>query len=222
MWEIFKAELQYTRFAYFVFFAAIVLLVLFNVVSTGGERIYVLWFILAMALNYWNARRIREKRDFQLVQIPVGRRDVGRARALMLVLTPAAGLFLYAIVRGAAGRAGLNFNLLGFIYGLVVIIFAALFMFRDRFVGTKSLVHGKIALIFILGALFAAGVVMMLATEDAMESGVEPPWFLRAFDAVIRHNPLGHPLYVAGFVAVSLILAYVSTITFQRRKTNVE
>lgn len=222
MWEIFKAELRYTRFAYLVFFMTIPLLVLLNAMSTGGERLYVVWFVVAMALNYWNAKRIKEKRDFQLVQIPVSRRDVGSARALTVVLVPAAYLALYAFIRGALGKGGLNFNHLAFIYALVVVIFSALLMFRDRFVGTRNLMRGKIALVIILGVLFAAGVVMMLMTEDAMESGGERPSALRGFDTVIRHNPLGHPVYIACFVAASLLLAYLSVFTFRRRRTNVE
>jgi hypothetical protein len=59
-------------------------------------------------------------------------------------------------------------------------------------------------------------------TEDAAESGAEPPAIVRAMGAVIRYNPLGNPLYMACFVAGSLLLAYISVITFQRRKTNVE
>lgn len=222
MWEIFKAELRYTRFAYFVFFAAIVLFVLLQAISTGGERLYVLWFVIIMALNFWNAKRIREKRDYQLVQLPVAHSDVGKARALTLVLVPAAGLALYALVAATLGPGVVKLSYLGFIYGFTVIVFALGLVFRDRFVGTKSLVHGKIVLIAILAGLAAVGLVVMLQAEDAAESGAEPPAFLRVFDTVIKQNPFGNPLYMACFVAGSLVLAYATVITFRRRKTNVE
>ncbi len=222
MWEIFRAELRYTRFAYFVFFASIPLLVLLNAMSEGGERAYVVWFIILMAVNYWNARRIREKRDFHLAQLPVTRKDVGAARALMVVILPAAYIMLYAIVGGALGKHGPNLNHLGFIYGLVVVMFSGLLIFRDRFVGTRSLIRGKILFVVIFGALFAAVIYVMVAADDGVQTGGQPPAAMRAIDAIARHNPLGNPLYMVCFVAASLLLAYVSVITFQRRRTNVE
>jgi hypothetical protein len=82
--------------------------------------------------------------------------------------------------------------------------------------------RGKIVLISLMTFLAAAGIVTMIMTEDAAESGAEPPAIVRAIEAAIRHNPLGNPIYMACFVAGSLLLAYVSVITFQRRKTNME
>jgi hypothetical protein len=220
MWEIFKAELRYSMWGYLVFFATIPLLVLLNVVSEGGDRLYVVWFIIVMTLNYWNSKRIREKREFQMSQIPAARRDAGTARALMVVLVPAAYLLLYALIRGALGKGGLDPNHLGFTYGLVVIMFSGLLIFRDRYLGTKSLMRGKIMLIVILGALFGLGIYMMIVTEDAAETGGEAPAFLRAFDFVIKNHPLGRPVFVACFMGVSLLLAYISIITFRRRRTH--
>lgn len=222
MWEIIRAELRYTRFGYFVFFATIPLLVLFNVMSADGERAYVIWFVMVMALNFWNAKRIKEKRDFQLAQLPVSRKDVGWARALMVILLPGAYLALYALVRGAFARTGFNLNHLAFMFGLTVLIFSLTLIFRDRFVGTRSLMRGKVMLIVILGVLFGAGVYTMIMTEDAADAGGEPPAVLRAFNALIQNHPFGHPLSLPIFLAVSLLLVYVSVLTFQRRRTNIE
>jgi hypothetical protein len=140
----------------------------------------------------------------------------------MVVLVPAAGLALYALVAATLGPGAVRLSFLGFVYGLTTTVFALVLLFRDRFVGTKALKQGKIVIVAILAALFAVGVVVMIQTEEAAESGAEPPAFLRAFDAVIKHNPFGNPLYMACFVAGSLLLAYATVITFQRRKTNVE
>jgi hypothetical protein len=222
MWEIFKEELRYTRFAYFIFAVMVVFFVLLEAMSEDGERLYVLWFVIVMALNFWNAKRIREKRDYQLVQIPASSRDIGGARALMTVIMPAAYLVLYALLAGTIGRLGSQLVHLVFIYGLIVLIFALIFMFRDRFVGTRSLQQGKIVLIIAIAIIFGGVLALMLAADEAAETGAQAPSVIRAFDGVIRHDPLGNPLYVACFVAVSLVLAYASVITFQRRKTNVE
>jgi hypothetical protein len=222
MWEIFRAELRYNRFAYFLLFAAIVLITLFQVVGTGGERLYVHWFAVVMALNIWNAKRIRENRDFLLALIPVSHSDVGKARALMLVLVPAAAIVLYKLLAGTLGPGAARLTHLGFVYGLTVLLFALLFMFRDRYVGTKNLMRGKVALIIILAILFGAGIVIMIMTDDAAESGAEPPSFLRVFDLILKNKPFGNPLYMACFVAGSLLIAYLSVITFKRRKTNVQ
>lgn len=222
MWEIFKAELSYSRFAYFIFFAAIVLIVLLQVIGTGGERLYVHWFIIVMAVNFWNAKRIKENRDFLLAQMPVSHSDVGKARALMLVLVPAAAILLYKLLAGTMGPGAAKLTHLGFVYGLSVSLFALLFMFRDRYVGTRNLMRGKVVLIIILAIMFGTGIVTMIMTEDAAESGAEPPSFLRAFDVLLRNNLFGNPLYMACFVAGSLLLAYLSVFTFRRRKTNVQ
>jgi hypothetical protein len=140
----------------------------------------------------------------------------------MVVLLPAAYLALYALVRGALARPGLNLNHLAFMFALTVLIFALVFMFRDRFVGTRSLMRWKIMLVTILGVVFGAGVYMMIVAEDAADAGGEPPAVLRAFNAVIENHPFGHPLFLPIFVAASLLLVYVSVLTFQRRRTNVE
>lgn len=222
MWEIFREELRYTRFAFFIFAVMVVLFVLLQVISTGGDRLYVLWFVIVMAINFWNAKRIREKRDFQLAQIPASSRAVGSARALMFTLVPAGYLALYALLAGTLGRLGAQLTHLAFLYGLAVLVFALIFMFRDRFVGTRGLVHGKIMLAVALAIIFGAVIAVLISTEDATGTGARAPMLLRAFDTVIRHDPLGNPLYVTCFVAASLLLAYVSIITFKRRKTNVE
>jgi hypothetical protein len=223
MWNILKAELSYSRFAFIVFFATIPLLVVLGAVSGGvRERAYVVWFVILMAVNYWNATRIKEKRDFQLAQLPVTRKNVGRARASMIVVTTASYLIVYGIVRSAFARGGLNPQHALLIFGFVVAIYSALLMFRDRYVGTKSLMRGKALLVAVLGVLFGAGIYAMIVTDEAVETGGEPPMFLRAIDYVFRHSPLGHPVFLTCFVAASLLLAYLSVITFQRRKTNVE
>ena len=222
MWNILRAELSYSKFAFAVFFATIPLLVILNVLSGGGERIYVTWFVILMAINYWNAKRIKEKRDFHLAQLPLPMKDIGRARAIIVILTAATYLIVHWGVRGAAGRGGIGLMHAAFVFGLVVSIYSGLLIFRDRYVGTKSLIHGKILLIVILGVLFGVGFYAMIVTEEAAETGGEPPAFLRAFDYVIRNNPLNNPVFMLCFVAASLVLAYVSVITFQRRKTNIE
>ena len=222
MWEIIRAELRYCRFGYFIFFATIPLLVMLNVMSQDGERVYVIWFVMAMALNFWNAKRIKEKRDFQLAQLPVSRKDAGWARALMVVLLPAAYLALYALVRGALARPGLSFSHLASMFALTVLVFALIFIFRDKYVGTRSLMRGKVMLLTILGVVFGAGVYTMIMTEEVADAGGEPPMALRAFNAVIQNHPFGHPLFVPIFLATSLLLVYASVLTFQRRRTNIE
>lgn len=222
MWEVLKAELSYTRFGYLVFFATIPLLVTLGVVSEDGDRAYVVIFVILMAINYWNAKRIKEKRDFHLAQLPISRRDVGRARALMIVTTAASYLFIYGIARGGFRSGGLNLQDALLIFGLIVAIYSAVLMFRDRYVGTKSLIRGKVLLVAVLGALFAAGLYAMIATDEAIETGSEPPMFVRAIGHVFQRAPLGHPIFLTSLVVGSLLLAYLSVITFQRRKTNVE
>ena len=222
MWEIIRAELMYSRFAYLVFFVTIPLLVMLQVVGEGGERIYVTWFVVLMMVNYWNAKRIREKRDFFLSQLPVSRREIGRARALMVILTSASYMIVYSIIKGAVEGTGLNIQYSSLIFGVVVMMFSLVLMLRDRFLGSKNLMRGKVLLIVMLGAFAAIGFYMMVVTDDAIEAGTEPPAVLRVFDYVIKLNPMGHPLYLTCFVAASLVLAYLSVITYQRRRSNVE
>jgi NADH:ubiquinone oxidoreductase subunit 6 (subunit J) len=222
MWNVVRAELEYDRFAYVAFFMTAPRLVLFRAMGQGADRAWVLWFVVVMLLNYWNARRIREKREYLLAQLPVSRSDVGRARAFIIVLLPAAYLLLYVLIDGALGRGGTRFEHIAFVFGFVVTLFAALMMFRDRFAGTRSLIQGKVVLIAVLGALFALGLVTMIMTEDAAKAGAEPPAVVRAIDYAIKHSPLGNPVFEVCFVAASLLVAWASVITFTRRRNNFE
>jgi len=223
MWEIIKAELRYSRNGLLIFFAAIPSLVLLGVLSEGGTQNYLVWFVLLMAVNYWNFRRINEKRDFQLVQLPVSRRDLGRARAMIIMLIPAALLVIHAILSAIFGSLwGHGFYLLVFLWSIVVFGFSLVLMFRDRYVGTKSLRRGKMIIVFLLLAVLFLVVYALIGTEDAREIGAEPPMIVRAIAYVFERNPLASPVFIVSSLAVALAFAYLSVISFQRRRSNAE
>lgn len=222
MWEVLKAEVSYMRFGYLVFFATIPLLVMLGVVSEDGDRAYVVLFVIIMTINYWTAKRIKEKRDFHLAQLPISRKDVGRARALMIIMTTASYLVMYGIIRSGFARDGLTLRHALLIFGLIVAIYSAVLMFRDRYVGTKSLIPGKAVLVAALVAVAAAGLYAMIATDEAIETGSEPPMVVKAIDYAFKRNLLADPTFLACLVVGSLVLAYLSVVTFQHRKSNVE
>jgi MFS family permease len=223
MWEIIKGELRYSKNGLLIFFAAIPLLVLLGILSDGYMRSYLVWFVLVLTINHWNARRINEKRDSQLAQLPVSRCDLGRARALIIMLTSLAYLAIYGTLAAVfGGSSGHGFSLLLFLWSIVVFGFSLVLMFRDRYVGTKSLRRGKIIIVFLLLAVFFAGIYTLISTEDARDTGAEPPMIVRAIGYVFEHNPLASPVFIASSLAVALAFAYLSVISFQHRKSNAE
>jgi hypothetical protein len=186
-------------------------------------RSYALWFVLILAVNHWNARRINEKRDLCLAQLPVSPRDLGRARALIIMLISLAYLGVYGMLAAFFGRLwGHGVYLLVFLWSIVVFGFSLVLMFRDRYVGTKSLKRGKITIVAVLLGVFFVWIYAMIGAEDASQTGGEAPMMVRAISYVFERDPLSSPAFVGSSLAVALGAAYLSVVSFRHRRSNAE
>jgi hypothetical protein len=223
MWRIVRAEIAYNRLNHLIFLALVVPLLAYAVLHESVIPGFIAWLFMFLMVNNWNATRIREKRSFQLAQLPLPTLTVGMARFVLIVVLSGSFLMTYGILQAIIapqGAAGIRVLLC--LFALTVAIFAAVLMFRDRFVGSKALAQGKMILVAVGGAAVLGNVYLLIAAKRAAESGIAPPAFIRAIEWGVEHNPAGSSLWTALFVLVSLGLGLLSAYTFTRRRTHVE
>jgi hypothetical protein len=223
MWRVIRAEIAYNRWNYLIFTALLVPVLTYGAISESVTPTFLAWLFMFLMVNNWNAVRIREKRSFQLAQLPLPARAVGMARLALIMLLSGSFLLIFGILQavvtpGAASSVRALFCLLS----LTLAIFSGALMFRDRFVGSKALGHGKIILVAIIGAAAVANVYFLIAAKRASETGSGRPAFTRAIEWGFEHNPAGSSLGTAVCVLVGLGLGLLSVYTFTRRRTHVE
>jgi hypothetical protein len=221
MWRIVRAELKYNRVNYLLFLAIVSLVCIYGVYRPMA--LMIAWTMMFLAVNNWNAFRIKEKRDFQLVQLPVPTRKIAYAR-LALIMIPGVvfiGLCIAINVAVDPDRP-INVRVVLMLYGIVVAIFSLAFMFRDRFLGTKALKGGKAFLVVLLAGGVAANIYGLIAARRAVAAGAAPPLFVRTIELLKEYNPSATNPRVLGFLAVCLMLAFLTVVTFERRKTHIE
>jgi hypothetical protein len=223
MWHILRAEIAYNRLNYAFFLLLLVPVLAYDAARESATPTFLAWLFMFLMVNNWNAFRIREKRSFQLAQLPVAARTVGMARFALLAFFSGSYAAIYALLRLIAipedpigGRIILS------IFALTVTIFALVLMFRDRFVGTKALVQGKTFLVVILGLAVAANFYGIIVARRASQAGAGTPGFVKVMEFASAHNPAATVSGTAVFVAASLGLGLLSVLTFARRRTHVE
>jgi len=222
MWQVIRAEFRYNWINFSLFLAAIPVLFLVQLRYRDVGVSFFSLMLLVLMINYWNAFQIKEKRDFQHIQLPLPIRRLALARILIVLISCAAFVGLFMLLHLAFLRSTpLNFRLLVTILGLVVSVFSLAFMFRDRFLGSKALMRGKILLVALLAVVLILNIATWMAISQAKQQGSEPPRIIRVFDFMEQHNPTTSNLNTAIFLAVSLALAYLTIETFARRRSQI-
>ena len=221
MWRIVRAELSYNRLTFLAF---LVIMSMLSIYSAYRPTTYLMaWLMLFLGVNTWLAVRIREKRDSQLILLPVSENKIAMARILMILLPGAVFLGVFSLMYQAMDPARpLNFRVILMIYGVVVTIFSLALIFRDTFIGTRALRRGKIILVVLVGALFLANIYTFLQARRAHDIGVDPPVFVRLIRYIEEHNPATSDLNTAVFLLISFTLALLTVATFRRRKAHIE
>ena len=223
MWRILKAEIKYNRTNFLLFLIMIPVVLIYAVYRPSGMPHFIVWLMAFLMVNTWNALRIREKREFQLVQLPVSVRELALARMLMVLISPAIFVGVYAALYFTANPGGaINLRVVLTLYGLIVILFSLAFIFRDRFIGGKLLKQGKTAVMILVGLGVVANIYGLIAFRRARDSNGPPPAFIRALVYVFENNPSTTNMRTVVFVAVSLGLAFLTIVTFRRRRTYIE
>lgn len=222
MWKIIRAEFSYNWFTFVIFLAIVPLI---HAGQARYETSYITllaFFLLLLMVNGWNIRYIREKRDYQYAQLPVATKKVAAARILMVLLPLAAFVGWYVALHIAfMPRVHINMKVPMMFWGLLVIAYSLAFIFRDRFIGTKALMRGKIFLVAALSGLLILNIWTMMAVNRAAARGESRPWIIRVFDFVERHNPTTSNLNMLVWSAASLVLAYLTIETYARRRSQI-
>jgi hypothetical protein len=223
MWQILRAEIAYNRLNYLIFMAMIVPVLAYDSLRETSTPAFLAWLFMFLMVNNWNAFRIREKRSFQLAQLPVPAVTVGFARFALIVFFSGSFILAYAVLQALlTPETAVGARVILCLFALTVTIFAGALIFRDRFVGTKALIQGKVVIFALVGLVTAAGFYGLIAARRASESRGGTPGFIRVIQFAIDHNPAASNLRTAVFVAASLGLGLLSVVTFTRRRTHVE
>jgi LPXTG-motif cell wall-anchored protein len=221
MWRIVEAEIRYNRLN-FIFFLALVVIV--GLVTTYGPITHVLaWMMAFLGVNNWLAFRTREKRNLQFVQLPVSAGRIALARLLMILLPVGVFLGLFSLMYRATGpQSQINIRVILMLFALVVSIFSIALIFRDTFVGTKALRHGKVILVVLLSATAMLNFYTFMIARRVAGTNAEPPALIRLIRFVDQHNPSTSNTSTVAFLAIGLGLAGLTLLTFKRRKTHIE
>ena len=223
MWRIIRAELAYNRLNYLIFLALLVPVLTYGAVHVSVFPAFLMWLFTFLMVNNWNAIRIREKRSFQLAQLPLPAITVGMARFLLIVLLSGSFLIVYGVLQAIIlPGAGAGLRVLLCLFALTTAIFSGALMFRDRFVGSKALAQGKMILVAVLGAGVLANIYLLVMAKRAAETPTVRPAFIRALEWAFRHNPSLSNLATGVCVLIGLGLGLLSAYTFTRRRTHVE
>jgi hypothetical protein len=223
MWQILRAEIAYNRLNYLIFLALIVPVLAYDSLREASTPTFLAWLFMFLMVNNWNAFRIREKRSFQLAQLPVPAVIVGLARFALIAFFSGSFILAYAVLQALlTPETAVGGRVILCLFALTVTIFTGALIFRDRFVGTKALGQGKMLIVILIGLATAASFYGLIVARRASESGGATPAFVRVIRFAIDHNPADSNLRTATFVAAGLVLGFLSVVTFTRRKTHVE
>lgn len=222
MWQVIKAEFKYRWMNFALFSASVPVLLLLQLHYQDASIGFLSFILLVLMINNWNAFQIREKRDFQHIQLPLPVRRLGLARILIVLISTTAFVGFFAVLH-LVFRLGspLNPRLLVTILAGVVLVFSLVFMFRDRFLGTKALMRGKMLIVAVLAAVLALNIATWVAIDHARKQGLEPPRASRLFEYIEHHNPASTNLSTLLFLVLSLVLACLTIETFARRRSQV-
>ena len=223
MWRIVRAEFAYSRLNYFIFLALLVPVLAYDAVRVSATPAFLAWLFMFLMVNTWNAVRIREKRSFQLAQLPLPAIKVGMARLVVIVLMSGSFLVTYRILQAIVlPEAATGVRALLCFFALTVAVFSGALIFRDRFVGSKALARGKMILVAVLGAVAIINAYLLIVAKRAAETGGERPALSRAIEWMFEHNPATSTGATAICVLIGLGLGLLSAYTFTRRRTHVE
>jgi hypothetical protein len=223
MWHILKAEIEYNKLNYALFLLLLVPVLTYGALRESAAPAFLAWLFMFLMVNNWNAFRIREKRSFQMVQLPVAARTVGMARLALLVFFSGSYIGIYALLHAIIlPGSAIGGRIILSLFALTVGVFALALMFRDRFVGTRALKQGKVLLVVLLGLAVVANFYLLILARRAAESHAAEPGFVKVIEFAAAHNPTRTAGGTALFVVICLGLGLLSAFTFARRKTHVE
>jgi hypothetical protein len=219
MWRLVSAELKYSRMGILAWLSLAPILGAYEIASRYDAPHPTLLILLSLTASIWLSAYNRERHDALHMTLPVSTRQVALARMAVVLILCTALPGLYGLVHLAFNAWGtIRFEYVVDVYAFTLIVFSVGLMFRDRFIGSKALMRGKMILV---GTLLVALVFVMITLMQARRAGLsgpEAPLAVRVIHYFRHHNPLADPLGVLVFLGAGLLMLYLTTHTFAWRR----
>lgn len=214
MWKLLNAELRYT---WWVLLAGLVLGLLIILVNEDSLS-FMLFIVLLPITQGILTIRAGEKRDRLHVMLPIPLHQVGMVRVgvvLVPILFWETVLLLAASARGPVGLAELRSLIV--LFGAMLTIFSVFYILSD--VVLVTLGKARMALV-LMTFLLAGSVLLSLGLWVAMSQGSSPYVDVASIiDLLSANNPFAGFWGNLLFLAVSLLLASLSVLTFTRHRS---
>ncbi|HSR51607.1 MAG TPA: hypothetical protein VLV83_12320 [Acidobacteriota bacterium] len=214
MWKLLNAELRYN---WWVLAAGFVLMPI--IVLAADSSLFFMLFIVALPLSQSILSiRSSEKRDRLHVLLPVPLHQIAVVRVAVVLVPILAWGVVFLLARLAAGPAGLA-ELRSFIIlvGALLAIYSIFFLLTD--VVLVSLSRARMALVLVT-FLLAGSVFLSMGLWVMLSQGERPYVDIASFiDFAAAHNPFAGLWGNLLFLALSIVLAALSVLTFTRHRT---
>ncbi len=225
MWQLLKTEFSYNRTVFLAVLAFVIPICVLEAMLEDLPSFYVIFPMLWSGM-FWNTLRNKEIREFSLVRLPLSRCQLGVARMLKIILPALVTVAGYELIhflfgfRGSANYPVSNKNLVVY-FVIVMFIFSAYFIIRDitlfflrsnRFFKlTKE--RSKTILILVTIVLNLLGIIAFIA---------RPAIIGKIFEFFIHKHPFADVNNVIKFSAISLMLAALTIVSYNKRKEYLE
>jgi hypothetical protein len=226
MWRLIRSEFDYNRKLFLGLVAVIPLLSLLVVYPIEDFSPNLLAFTMTLLmLQNWAVFRNKEKRVCQQIRLPLSLRRIALTRILLVMIASSGYLVLYAFICFGLMTSGrVNYVALSMIFGIILLVFSVYFILRDLlldFFRKLGLTKERmiVALLLVVVGLNILGVYVMIQTNT---SGTAPLPVRATFDFLRRNNPFGGEYGAVKFLALSALLASLTVISFERRKSYLE
>lgn len=217
MWSLVRAELVYHRLLLALLFAVAMPLAAVQTAAMDdteiGGIVALTPFVVAWALtSVIFESRNRERRDRLLALLPVATHQVALSRLVMAVGPFALALLIFAAVREAISPDPQIGALLRIGVGLCLAVYGGVCVVQDLCSAmTRRALKGRLAAALVFALVMGMGVFV------ATTRGQPHPILAWVFTAPIEF--LRSPQGQTRFLFLSLVLGFVSVITYSRRKS---
>lgn len=230
MVQILKAEISYNRRIIIGFFSFLPVSWLVSLIHLEGlfapvESLapsYLMFWLMFIMLQSWNSNRNKEIREFGQATLPLSRRKVAQARLMVVVLLALSMDGIYFVVLKLIRPARvIDFSTVMLPFTFILAMFSVYFMLRDRLLyflrnnRISKITRERSFMILMLLNLIAvvAGFVAFMTRPKAIGTIIE---------FAIIHNPFSGEFSLERSFIVSVILAGLTIVTFNYRKSYLE
>jgi len=227
MWQIFKAEMRYKKYSFFILFLLTPFVVYYDILrAETGFRMFdptfmKLWLIVVFA-QLWIVYRNKNNREEWLCALPVTPIKIATIRYLMIL---AYGLGFYLLTLSQFSIIG-QFELFDF-KSMIVSLGIQLFIFSLYFIGRDLLANffvrigwtkERVLPFFLMLTLVINLLTILLFLQAKQKKGALLN-IGRAIDYVIENNPFVGEYGLERFIGLVLIFIIGSLIAFCRQKS---